>query len=256
MSIFQQKNRFGAYLALWIILCIYAIYISDNYLWLIPCFIFSFFLVLTGSRGALLLVGTFLIMFVFSFRKRLGTKNLLLIFGDILILLVILFLIPQTRDKILAFVRFDDGVTGRDRIWAASWELYRESNPLFGHGIGFQIERILTERYRLKVSTHNVYLYILNIGGLSLLLLYILSFGWLLRFHCHKTHYLIPLLIATLVYGCFELACAPFDYWHLSNMFTVCLFFIPSVVINHHKPAGLKLRHRSGHKQENPEALS
>ena len=235
MSIFQQKNRFGAYLALWIILCVYAIYISGNYLWLIPSLIFSAFLLLTGSRGALLLVGVFLILFIFSFREKLGTKNTLLIFADIAILMVILFLIPQVRERILALLRLDDGVTGRDKIWAASWELYRESNPLFGHGIGYEIERTLTERYQLKVSTHNVYLYILNCGGISLLLLYILSFSWLMQFHCHKTHYLIPLLIATMVYGCFELACAPFDYWHLSNLFTVCLFFIPSVVIRNHK---------------------
>ena len=231
MSIFRQKNRFAAYLALWTILCIYAIYISDNYLWLIPALIFFGFLLLTGSRGALLLVGIFLVFFIISFRKNMGTKNMLMIFADILIVLVIMFLIPPVREILLNLMRTDDGVSGRDRIWAASWELYREANPLVGHGMGIEIERVLTERLRMNVSTHNTYLYILNCGGISMLLLYIFSFGWLLRFHCHKTHYLIPLLIATMVYGFFELACAPFDYWHLSNMFTVCLFFIPATVI-------------------------
>ena len=241
MSIFLQKNRFGAYLALWLILCIYAIYISDNYLWLIPGVIFFFFLLLTCSRGALLLLFTFVVCFIISFRKEIGMKNMLMILADILIVLVIMFLVPPVREFLLKVMRIDHGVSGRDQIWAASWELYREANPLIGHGMGIEIERILTERYRLNVSTHNTYLYILNCGGVCMMLLYILSFAWLLRFHCHKTHYLIPLLVGTIVYGFFELACAPFDYWHLSNMFTVCLFFIPATVIRNHNHTKLPI---------------
>ena len=77
-----------------------------------------------------------------------------------------------------------------------------------------------------------------------LALFYILMFVYLLRLHCHRKHYLIPLLFGVLCYGFFELACAPFDYWHLSNMFTVCLFFLPAASgikhASHRLPVHLK----------------
>lgn len=177
-----------------------------------------------------------MLLVIFSYRKRMGTKNFLLILADIFIVICLIILIPSLHDFVKAIIDTDRGVTGRDRIWQVSWNYFLEGNPLFGHGLGVSIEKIMTERLQKTVSTHNVYLYILNSGGLFLLLFYILSFIFLLRGHCYRHHYLIPLLLAVLVYGMFELACAPFDNWHLSTMFTICLFFIPA-------SAGLKTGH-------------
>lgn len=228
-SFFDQKNRFGAYLALWTILCIFAFQLSNNKLWFIPAVIFMAFLVMTESRGGLLLIGLFIVLCIISYRKRMGTANMLFVLVDIAVILILLWIIPATRSFITAIIDTDRGVTGRDRIWEVSWNYFLESNPLFGHGIGVQIERIMIERLGSNVSTHNMYLYILNSGGICLVIFYILTFTIMLRHPCYRHHYLIPLLIAVLGYGFFELASTPFDYWHLSNMFTTCLFFIPAI---------------------------
>ena len=238
-SFFEQKNRFGGYLALWIVLCVFAVQLSHNKLWLIPAVIFGVFLVTTESRGGLLLVGVFLLAMLVSYHKRLGTNNTLMIFLDIAVVAAILLLIPTTREFIRSIVDVDRGVTGRDKIWQVGWDYYREANPFLGHGIGVEIERVMIERLSMNVSTHNVYLYILNSGGICLVVFYVLCYAIILNHPCYRHHYLIPLLIAVLAYGFFELACIPFDFWHLSNMFTICLFFIPGV-------SGLR-EHRSHH---------
>ncbi len=240
-SFFEQKNRFGGYLALWIILCIFAVQISESKLWLIPAVIFGVFLVATESRGGLLLVGVFIIAMLFSYRKRLGTSNTVMIFLDIVVVLALLWLIPTTRNFINSIIDVDRGVTGRDKIWQVAFDYFLESNPLLGHGIGVQIEKVMIERISSNVSTHNVYLYILNSGGICLVIFYVLSYFIILNHPCYRHHYLIPLLIATLAYGFFELACIPFDFWHLSNMFTVCLFFIPG-------SSGLREHHSQHHR--------
>lgn len=228
-SFFQQKNRFGAYLALWIILCVFAVQISHSKLWLIPAGIFAVFLITTESRGGLLLLGVFLIVMLLSYRRRLGTSNMLMILLDVAIVLGILWVIPVTRAFIRSIIDVDRGVTGRDTLWKTALGFYMEGNHLLGYGIGVEIEKMMIERVSLNYSTHNVYLYILLSGGISLAVFYILSFAIILRHPGRRHHYLTPLVIGIIAYGFFELACLPFDYWHLSNMFTVCLFFIPAV---------------------------
>lgn len=231
VSFFQQRNRFAAYIALWLILCVFAEELSHKPIWLLPAAVFSFFLLLTKSRGSLLLAGVFLLCCLISYWRQIGIKNLLMILIDIAIIGALLWIFTPTRNFILNLIDVERGVSGRDRIWSASWNYYQEGNTLFGHGLGTDIERILIERLSVNVSTHNVYLYVLNLGGICLMLFYAISVILLLRLHCHRPHYLIPLLIATAAYGMFELACASFDYWHLSNMFTVCIFFIPAVTV-------------------------
>ena len=227
-SFFGQKNRFGAYCALWLIISFFAEELTGNKLWFIPAAFFGCFLVLTESRGGLVLTAIFCLGFLLSFRKRLGTKTILMILADLAIVLCVLFIIPQTRDILMAVMRPEDGVTGRDRIWAVAWNYYLESNPLIGHGLGTQIERVMIEQINSNVNTHNMYLYILNCGGIVLVIFYIFSFVILFRRGRYRHHYLIPFLIAYLVYGFFEMAAAPFDYWHLSNMFSICLFSFPA----------------------------
>ena len=228
MSFFGQRNRFGAYNALWMILCLFAFQLSEKRWWLIPCVFFGVFLIMTESRGGLLLGGMFIFCSFLSYRKRIGAKNTAVILVDLLIIALLLWLIPPVRNFAESLIDVDRGVTGRDRIWQVSWDYYREANPFFGHGLGTPIEQIMIDRLGAVVSTHNVYLYILNSGGICMILFYIFSFAFLLRYHCRRRHYLIPLLISVMVYGFFELACTPFDYWHLSNMFTICMFFLPS----------------------------
>ena len=232
MSIFEQRNRFGAYLALCVILCCLGMQLTRNRLWLIPAVFFFAFVIMTESRGALCLSGLFFLFSFLSYWKHIGIKNTILILADIGIVFLLLWMVPPVRSFITALIDVDRGVTGRDKIWSVAWGFYREADPFLGHGIGTVIEKIMVERLRVNVSTHNVYLYILCCGGILLFVFYILSFGYLLRFHCYRHHYMVPLLLAVMVYGFFELACLPFDYWHLSNLFTVCLFFIPASAVH------------------------
>ena len=233
MSWFGQRNRFAAYLALWLILCVLAMLLSENKLWLIPGGVFALFLVFTESRGGLVLTGMFCIGMLISYRERLGTKNILMIFADLALVFFGLLFFGPTRDFFISFIGLDRGVTFRDRIWKVAWSFFLESNPIFGHGLGTEIERIMIERIGRDYGTHNMYLYILVSGGILLMAFYIFSVITLLRqtrHHKFRKHYVIPMLIAFLVYGFFEMAAVPFDYWHLSNMFTICLFMIPSTL--------------------------
>ncbi len=227
-SFFGQRNRFGAYTALWMILCLFAFQLSGSLLWLIPGAFFGCFLVMTESRGALLLAGVFIFCSFLSYRKRIGTRNTLAILLDLAIIGILLWMIPPVRHFLTRLIDLDRGVTGRDRIWQISWEYFREANPLFGHGLGAPIEQVMIERLGAGISTHNAYFYILNSGGICLVLFYILSFAFLMGYHCRRKHYLIPLVIAVMAYAFFEMACTPFDYWHLSNMFTICIFCLPA----------------------------
>lgn len=240
-SFFEQKNRFGAYLSLWSILCIFAFVLTEKKYWFIPPVFFIVFLIATGSRGGILLLAVFCFCCLISYHRRIGWKNLGMIFLDLAIVALIFWMLPPIRTFINNWIDVDRGVTGRDSIWRVSFDYFREANPFFGHGMGVQIERVLIERLGNDVSTHNMYLYILNSGGICLVVFYILSFVLLFRHHAYRHHYLIPLTIAVVVYGFFELACTPFDYWHLSNMFTICLFFFPAVSSVLHRKSRLPI---------------
>ena len=230
-SFFENSNRFAAYAALWTILCLLAFQLTWHKLWLIPAAFFAFFLFMSKSRGGWALCGVYMLFALISYRRQIGTKNLLMILLDILIVFIFLWMIPPVRRFLLQMIAWDQGVSGRDRIWAVSWGFFREANPFLGHGLGTPIEKIMIERLSKNVSTHSAYLYILNCGGVCLSAFYVISAGLMLRSagHTVRKHYAVPLLIAILVYGFFELACTPFDFWHLSNMFTVCLFTIPAL---------------------------
>ena len=228
-SFFDNTNRFGAYCALWFILCLFAFELSRNKLWFLSAGFFGFFLVCTWSRGGIMLAILFCLGYLISCRRRLGTKTLLMLLADILIVLAVLFIIPTTRRFMISLIGLDAGVSGRDRIWSEAWKFYLEGNPLFGHGLGTQIERIMIERLSTNVNTHNMYLYLLICGGITLFAFYVLSLVMLFRRGRYRHHFLIPFLCAFLVYGFFEMAGSPFDYWHLSNLFTICLFTLPAL---------------------------
>ncbi len=240
MSWFGQRNSFGAYLALWLILCVLAMQLSESKLWLIPGGVFAFFLAMTESRGGLALAGVFCIATAISYRGRIGTKTLLMIFADIAFVIIGLWIFPPTRNFVQSLIGLDRGFNTRGVIWKEAWNLYLHSNPLFGHGLGTEIGRYMIEQIGQNFGTHNMYLYILISGGLLMMAFYVYSIVVLLqhtkpvhRHHKYRSHYVIPMLIAFLIYGFFEMAAAPFDYWHISNMFTVCLFMIPATLARH-----------------------
>ena len=121
-SFFNHRNRFAAYNALWLILCLFAIQLSGSPLWLIPGSVFGIFVILTESRGAMLLSAIFILMSFISYRHRIGTKNMLIILLDLSIVIIILWLIPPVRRFLTAFIGTDRGVAGRDKLWRTAWK--------------------------------------------------------------------------------------------------------------------------------------
>ena len=233
-SWFGQKNRFGAYNALLVILCLLAVLLSGKKYWLVLAAFFAVFLVMSKSRGAIVLTAVTLVGGIISYQKHIGTKTLLMILLDAAIVFAVLWLLPLTRSLLTSVIAPERGVR-REVMWRIAWEYYLESDPLMGYGLGTQIERVMIERASLNYSTHNMYLYILIMGGLLMAAFYVLAFVILLKRGRYRHHYLIPLMTGWLVYGLFELAGTPFDYWHLSNMFTICLFFIPAALGRDHQ---------------------
>lgn len=92
---------------------------------------FSLGLFLTMSRTAVLavLLGTLIFLFILR-------KNLLIKFALILVTILLLFIvIDPIRDFITLLFRIESGLTGRDLLWASSFQIIRD-NPVFGLGLG------------------------------------------------------------------------------------------------------------------------
>lgn len=86
-------------------------------------------LILTNARASI--VGLLVSIFFISLWRR----KLKYYFGVILLLLIIIFSVPEIKDLISTVARIDRGVTSRDVIWANTIEIIRD-NPIFGVGIG------------------------------------------------------------------------------------------------------------------------
>jgi O-antigen ligase len=92
---------------------------------------FSLGLFLTMSRTAVIavLLGTLIFLFILR-------KNLLKKFALILVTILLLFIvIDPIRDFITLLFRIESGLTGRDLLWASSFQIIRD-NPVFGLGLG------------------------------------------------------------------------------------------------------------------------
>ena len=98
--------------------------------WLLLLF-FSLGLFLTMSRTAVLAVIIGILIFLFILRKKYLIK-----FTFIAVTLLILFIIiDPIRDFISLLFRIESGLTGRDLLWASSFQIIKD-NPIFGLGLG------------------------------------------------------------------------------------------------------------------------
>ena len=137
------------------------------------------FLILLGSRMAILLGTIILPLFLFKKMKAQKNKNKILVLGGILmsILIIIGFSNNYVRDKIM-YTYYDllniatkekpfFGVSFRQQVWGSVLDLIYQS-PLLGYGIG-DIQEILNNNYTKKeligLNAHNQYLqFILHHG--------------------------------------------------------------------------------------------
>lgn len=142
---------------------------------LVPLCLYS--LTNSGSKGGFisLLIG---IIALFLFDKKRGLKKVWLLIvgmGMTALFAVIMYSTPVMQARMDVFLEERTDVS-REKIWEKAYEIFEE-NPIAGVGmIGYQTEMI--KKYGAIRDTHNVYLYVLVIGGvIGLVLLLIFLFN-------------------------------------------------------------------------------
>lgn len=142
---------------------------------LVPLCLYS--LTNSGSKGGFisLLIG---IIALFLFDKKRGLKKVWLLIvgmGMTALFAVIMYSTPVMQARMDVFLE-DRTDVSREKIWEKAYEIFEE-NPIAGVGmIGYQTEMI--KKYGAIRDTHNVYLYVLVIGGvIGLVLLLIFLFN-------------------------------------------------------------------------------
>lgn len=118
----------------------------------------------SGSKGGFisLLIGIFTI---FMFDKKRGLKKMRIIvlgIGVTAMFAAIMYSTPIMQERMDVFLE-DRTDVSREKIWEKAYQIFEE-NPIAGVGmIGYQKEML--KKYGAVRDTHNVYLYVLVIGG-------------------------------------------------------------------------------------------
>ncbi|MHC1773560.1 MAG: O-antigen ligase family protein [Flexilinea sp.] len=237
-SFFMHSNRFACLLGITIILSTVTFWLSKKLFFIItPVFLFAY-LVLTGSRGSMLMVLVFLFVFYLSFWKDKNFKKYSFIFIDLILVGLILWQFDFFRKFVLAFARIDQGVTGREDLWIFGWKQYLSDNLYLGKGLTNNLETLIQKTFNILLSAHNGYITVLYAGGIILTCLYGYVFFTIMK---QKTpirdHFTFPFLISASIYTIFESTFFPFFFHPLSNYFTVCLISLPLLLSQAHEPS-------------------
>ncbi len=237
-SFFFHSNRFACLLGITIILSMVTFWLSRELFFLItPIFLFGY-LVLTGSRGSMVMVVVFSVGFILSFCRKGNISRPLYILADLILIGLILWQFDFFRNFVITFARIDQGVTGREDLWTFGWNQYRTVNPFLGKGLTNDLETLIQKTYNTLLSAHNGYITVLYAGGIFLIGLYGYGFLSVLKRKTPiRNHFAIPFLISALVYAFFESTVYPFFFHPLSNYFTVCLISLPLLLSRAHKPS-------------------
>lgn len=227
-SFFVNSNRFACLLGITIILSVVTFWRSGKLFFLVtPIFLFAY-LVLTGSRGSMLMVLVFLFVFYLSFWKDKSFKKYSYIFLDLILVGLILWQFDFFRSLVTALINIDQGISNRDDLWHFGWNQYRTVNPYLGKGLTNDLETLILNTFNSLASAHNGYITVLYSGGIFLTGLYGYVFFTILKQKTPiRSHFTIPFLISALVYAFFESTVYPFFFHPLSNYFTICLISLP-----------------------------
>ena len=152
------------------------------------CFIFTFAMGLTQSRGALIvIIVSLFFLFVLFYKRRLFYRQSLFFIAALVLGYVAtsLFLTDNLVDRLSNTMSVEKISPGRFLIWPAAWQMFLDK-PIFGWGIG--LFSFLYKQYKPPISTepgyfaHNDYLQILlELGPIGLLLFLVFVFVLLNR---------------------------------------------------------------------------
>lgn len=234
MSYFGNRNTFGLFLvAAILIYYLLNIYVPKYKYYRFFLIFFIFNLLITFSRTSILATIIFLSVYVVLNYKLFVKYNIkkLILYFLVSITLIMIFL---TRNNLLnyvidVFVRPSHILAGRDAIWIYSFNLWVNNNILFGTGNIY---------YALKLnnslnnySCHNIFLTILNRGGIVLFIIYIIIFYKIfIKIKENKNIFLwyVPAFISYIFIGLFESPLLFFNTIYAETIFGIILITLPN----------------------------
>jgi O-antigen ligase len=188
LSSIQHESYISMYLIWGIILIVSRLFLTKsvrNFIFeLCAVIIFSLYIVILGSRAALITLFVIIIYYLIKFLSRFPNW-ILIIFTSVAMTLLIIGGLKYTR---LGDTIFRNGKSSSSEIrislWADAFEVFKDA-PLFGHGIGDGLNEMvekhnengIIEGVKLRLNAHNQFLEtatqtgIIGLGCLLLILL-------------------------------------------------------------------------------------
>jgi len=192
------------------ILSVYLIYKTSNdklkiILALINAY-FLFILYLLAKMGALSALFVGILLFIYFYKRQWFSAAVAII----IIGIFALFIVPNTRKRIQEIINIEkpevlkkSSSGKRLRIFYSSWKSFKKA-PFFGYGLGSHKDALL-EQFRQdkeddllkrKLATHNQYMSFLLIGGIFLLIIYLIMIGISARLAWQHNNYLMLIFLA------------------------------------------------------------
>ncbi len=172
-SFFSHRNAFGQILYLGIF-CNTFLFIKSKLkkpIYLICYIILIYNLIFTFSRASIFSSLIFLLLYFFLDSNNQKKFKLFVTISFIAILILIIFNNKNIFNFINYYIlRFDDGLSGRDKLWHFLYQNLIGYHILFGYGLGSTPK--LLSKFMLS-NSHNLILELLMSGGIILLLAYV-----------------------------------------------------------------------------------
>jgi len=181
----------------------------------------SFLMVATGSRGAMLGLGAFLLVYAFLLSRSTGIRKLLTVVGGLLVVItVIISVIPaELRDRLFSLGGYTVDFTGqstntRSVIWSHVVEEVIPNMPLYGVGSG-NAPDMLVPWYFDRRGVHSIYLNMIVEYGILGIPVFFGFLGALFIRNLRRSDYLrVSALIAFLVIAAFLDAFTKKYFWN------------------------------------------
>lgn len=236
-SFFINRNGFAQFLFFAIVANTYLFFTKKSTSYLLIQIFFILNLVATLSRGAIVSLGIFLLLFYFLyFKERYLTKIIILLLLSILV--IIIAFNKQISDFIIEMViREEMGTTSRIALWQIGVEILNQYNWLLGIGY-FTSTGFLNMKGYSITEFHSFYIDTLVGGGIVDLLLYLALFSYIIlrinniyRNDRHTGVIYFASYLALFFYGMFE-SISFFSMGYVSTIFTIFFITIPLLYSN------------------------
>ena len=197
-SIFNNKNQYGIFDEICIILSIFYYYLTKRKYSIVLSFVFFIHLVTTLCKTGIIITGFVLLvylitLFVIGIKKK--EKGTLLLSGITLLIItitavaiILLFFLNEDAHRYIVYLDYHHTLTERLAIWFNSYQLTSKASFVYGSGYGIY-DTILYNcpLYYTDAGmayTHNWFLLIIGTGGVIMLFPYVIflvAFAFLLK---------------------------------------------------------------------------